>query len=133
VKQKLNAWEQSCLESLHKLDTTKRVEDKLYFYYEGPLEIVTEGYVFIEELSKCKDEALKKMADALAEIKVSFESSRNWFEKCVRVTRGKYATSVNELKELDDEDNCDVNPFLDCTSSEIVLGANSFLNHNTSL
>ena len=48
------------------------MEDKLSFYYEGPLEIVTEGYIYIEELNKTKDEAFKRISDAIGEIKVSF-------------------------------------------------------------
>lgn len=48
VKEKLEKWEKACLDSLYKLESTKRVEDRLYYYYEGPLEIVTEGYIFIE-------------------------------------------------------------------------------------
>ena len=33
----------------------------------------------------------------------------------------------------EEDDNCELNPFLDCTSSEIIIGTNSFINNNTSL
>ena len=116
---------------MHKLDTTKKVEDKLSFYYEGPLEIVTEGYIYIEELNKYKDEAFKKLADTIGEVKVNFESGKNWFDRCVRVSSGKGKLRTSQIQEMDDE--CDINPFLDCTSSEIIIGTNSFINNNTSL
>lgn len=70
---------------------------------------------------------MKKITDSIAEIRIIFDSGKSWFDKCVKVVKGKGKFS----KEEDDE--CDVNPFLDCTSSEIVLGTNSFFNNNTSL
>jgi hypothetical protein len=39
---------------LFELDRAKRVEERLQWYYDGPLEIVSEGYIFIEELEKLK-------------------------------------------------------------------------------
>ena len=46
--------------------------------------------------------------------------------------RGTFSprTSALSLTEVGD---CEVNPFLDCTSSEIVVGQTSFFNTNTSL
>jgi hypothetical protein len=38
---KFQKWEKTCLQALEYIDTSPNVEEKLYFYYEGPLEIVT--------------------------------------------------------------------------------------------
>jgi hypothetical protein len=79
VREKLESWEKSCLSSLYKLEATKRIEDRLYYYYEGPLEIVTEGYIFIEELNKCRQEALERIDSTLAEITLSLDTGKAWF------------------------------------------------------
>lgn len=58
---KFQKWEKTCLQALEYIDTSPNVEEKLYFYYEGPLEIVTEGFIFIEELTKFGQETVKKL------------------------------------------------------------------------
>lgn len=97
------------------------MEEKLYFYYEGPLEIVSEGFIFIEELNKYGQDISRKLTEQLAEIHFSKEAAP-WLDKCFRLSKPISPNSTHE-------EDSDINPFMDCTSSEIVLGQNSLLNN----
>ena len=61
------------------MDRAKRVEERLGWYYDGPLEIVSEGYIFMEELERQRQEALRRAGEALQEVRVAFEEKTQWF------------------------------------------------------
>lgn len=79
AKGKLEQWEGACEERLGQLDRAKRVEERLGWYYDGPLEIVSEGYIFMEELERQRQEALRRAGEALQEVRVAFEEKTQWF------------------------------------------------------
>lgn len=48
----MEKWEKTCIDAMKYLDRTPCVEERLLSYYEGPLEIVTEGLLYIDDLGR---------------------------------------------------------------------------------
>lgn len=49
MKSKFESWEQQCQENIDRLAKVSQVEEKINLYFNGPLEIVSEGYIYLEQ------------------------------------------------------------------------------------
>lgn len=126
VQSKFEKWQRSCRETMHSLKNKRSVEEKLYFYYEGPLEIVTEGYIFIEEMNKYSQEVANSIAEKMLEVKLMPPPGKT--AGLIRVAKSNCSWTPEK-----DQENEEANPFLDCTSSEIMLGSSTSVLNTSSL
>jgi len=70
------------------LDHTPNIEERLLSYYDGPLEIVTEGLVFVDELNKYAEESIKKLDSQLSALQLVKGNIADLLGKCFTLNKG---------------------------------------------
>lgn len=67
------------------------------------MEIVTEGFIFIEELTKSSQEAARNLNEKLAEIHFAKDNIEEmWLEKSFNLKRSKLTPNTSIVKSLED-------------------------------
>lgn len=74
MRTRLEKWEQECSTAKEILLNTNSLSKKITHYYNSPLEIVSEGALYLEELKNASEFASQNLITKIREVRVSVDT-----------------------------------------------------------